>query len=186
MKEEIERYVKDQLIPELRIIQNSNRGKYDLPLSSYERAIIYKYTDDGYESLNESLREEKGLTNFGQYVNFSLSILPDYEGLCYRSIKCSKKSLHIYYDALNSGSTIIEKTFLSCSRSKALALYFSDSPLFIIKSKKGKNIEKIAKFGIDDISGQNEKEILFRCNSKFKVLDIKEKNKKITIILEEV
>lgn len=65
-----------------------------------------------------------------------------------------------------------------------MALQFSNSPVFIILSKRGKDIEKIAKFGVD--SGQNEKEIVFKSGSRFKVLDIKEAENKITIMLEEV
>ena len=74
---------------------------------------------------------------------------------------------------------------MSCSKSKLLSLFFSESPLFIIKSRKGKDIEKIAKFD-EDSYGQNEKEVLFCSNSRFKVLDIKEENNKIIITLEEV
>ena len=64
-----------------------------------------------------------------------------------------------------------------------LAYYVSSSPLFIIKSRKGKDIEKFAKFGID--SQQNEQEILFQPNAKFKVLDILGQDE-ITITLEQI
>ena len=186
MKNLLENYVKDKLVAELNEIENSERGKCSLPITKYERAIIYKYTDDGFESLNESLREGRQISDFGNFLHYSLEKLPNYGGICYRSIKSTDVSLNEYYNALKTGGIICEKSFLSCSKSKLLALYFSNSPLFIIKSKSGKDIEKIAKFGLYDMSGQNEKEILFKHNSKFKVLDILEENGRITILMEEV
>lgn len=184
MKRNLKKYVKNSLSQEFRKIINSPRKNYNNELDNFEKAIIYHYTDDGYESLNENLRNGNDISDFGQYLNYSLKKLPDYKLLCYRTIKCSKSKLKRYYDAFKDDLTIIEKSFLSCSKSRMLSLYFSESPLFIIKSKKGKDIEKIAKFGID--SGENEKEILFSSNSKFKVLDIREENDKIIITLEEI
>ncbi len=63
-------------------------------------------------------------------------------------------------------------------------MQFNHNVLFRIQSKKGKDIQKIAKFGID--SGQNEKEILFKANSKFYVLEVRKENSKTLITLEEV
>jgi len=186
MKKEIEDYVTAELATELKEIENSGRGTCSLPLSKYERAIIYKYSSDGYESLNEILRNGNQMPSFGKFLNDCLIKLPNYEGICYRSIKTTKSSLDKYYKALEANTFIVEKGFLSCSRSKLLALYFSNSPLFIIKSKYGKDIEKIAKFGVYGIPGQNEKEVLFRNDSKFKVLDISEEKDRITILLEEI
>ena len=184
MNRNLEKYVKNNLSQELSEIKNSNRNNYNNELNEFEKAVIYHYTEDGYESLNEALRNGNQISDFGQYLNYSLNKLPDYKLLCYRTIRCNKNQLKKYYDAFKNNTTIIEKSFLSCSKSRVLSLYFSESPLFIIKSKKGKDIEKIAKFGID--TGQNEKEILFRSNSRFKVLDIIEENSKIVITLEEV
>lgn len=184
MKKDLNTYVKNNLARELEEINNSNRKSYYDELDEFEKAIIYYYTEDGYESLNETLRNGGKITELGKHLNYSLSKLPNYKLLCYRTIKCSKTKLKKYYDAFTNDLTVIENSFLSCSKSKSLSLYFSESPLFIIKSKRGKEIEKIAKFGID--SGQNEKEVLFKSNSKFKVLDIKEENKKIVITLEEI
>lgn len=184
MIRKIRKYVQDHLARELEEIKNSNRNNYIEELNEFEKAIIYHYTDDGYEFLNETLRDGGSITEFGKYLNYSLNKLPNYKLLCYRTIKCSKTKLKKYYDALDKDTVIVEKSFLSCSKSRILSQYFSDSPLFIIKSKRGKEIEKIAKFGID--SSENEKEILFMSNSKFKVLEINEENNRIIITLEEI
>lgn len=178
------KYVTENLSSELREIETSKRVGYEKVLTIHEKAVIYHYTDSGYESLNEQLRNGQNINDFGLFLNHSLDKLPDYKYLCYRTIRCSKIHLEKYYSALRNNGIIIEKSFLSCSKSKLSAFLFSDSPLFIILSKRGKDIEKIAKFGID--SGQNEKEILFKSGSRFKVLDIAEKENKITIMLEEV
>lgn len=184
MSKSLEKYVKDNLDLELKEITNSKRAIYLNELNEFEKALIYHYTDNGYEVLNETLRNGGGISEFGQHLNSALDKLADYKLLCYRTINCTKKQLKKYYDALSTNSTINEASFLSCSKSKMLSLYFSGSPLFIIKSKRGKEIEKIAKFGFD--SGQNEKEVLFMSNSKFRVLDIKEEKNMITITLEEI
>jgi hypothetical protein len=184
MKIDLHKFVKNRLTRELEAINNSNRKSYCEELDEFEKAIIYYYTEEGYESLNETLRNGEPITELGEFLNYSLSKLPDYRLLCYRTMICSKLELKKYYKAFNDNSIVLESSFLSCSKSKLLSLQFSESPLFVIKSKRGKEIEKIAKFGID--SGQNEKEVLFRSNSSFKVLDIKEENNKIVITLEEV
>lgn len=178
------KYVHENLSKELIEISMSDRAGYEAGLTIYEKAIIYHYTDYGYESLNEQLRSGQSISEFGLFLNYSLDKLPNYKDLCYRTIRCSKKDLEKYYSAFRNSSIITEKSFLSCSKSRILALQFSDTPLFIIWSKKGKDVEKIAKFGID--SGQNEKEIIFKSGSGFKVLDITENENKIIIILEEV
>lgn len=184
MDSDLIKYVCENLSTELIDISMSNRTGYETGLTIYEKAIIYHYTDYGYESLNEQLRSGQSISEFGSFLNYSLDKLPDYKGLCYRTIRCSKRDLQKYYLAFNNNSIIIEKSFLSCSKSRLLALQFSNSPLFIIWSKKGKDVEKIAKFGID--SGQNEKEIVFKSGSGFKVLEITETENKIIITLEEV
>jgi len=102
----------------------------------------------------------KNMPILGKYLNYSLNKLEDYKLLCYRTIKCNKSDLQKYYDAFTSDSVIIENSFLSYSKSKLISIQFSESPLFIIKSKRGKDIEKISKFGTE--SGQNEKKFYLR------------------------
>ena len=184
MNQDLRKYVKSNLVRELDEIKKSNRFNNINELDEFEKAIIYHYTDSGYEVLNQTLREGGNLTEFGKYLNYSLNKLPNYRLLCYRAIKCSETKLKKYHKAFNSDTVIVEKSFLSCSKSKMLSQYFSDSPLFIILSKRGKEIEKIAKFGID--SSENEREILFMSNSKFKVIDFRKEDNKITITLEEI
>jgi len=54
----------------------------------------------------------------------------------------------------------------------------------MIYSRTGKNIEAFAKYGI--YYPQNEKEILFRPNLRFKVLQVTKQHHKTLITLEEI
>ena len=178
----LKEYVNKYLARELKEIQTSYRATEITELDVYEKAIIYKYTEDGYEVLNFLLRSGDKINKFGTYLSNTLDKLPDYRLLCYRATKIN--NLDKYYESLQTGTPLTEKSFLSCTKSRVTAFLFSQSPLFIILSKHGKDIEKIAKFGI--YSGQNEKEIVFKPNSKFRVLDIQEDENRFTIKLEEV
>ena len=56
----VEEYANKYLENELKIIEGSNR-KIVLPeLTIFEKAIIYKYSEDGYQDLNEKLRISNG------------------------------------------------------------------------------------------------------------------------------
>ena len=180
----IQKYVDKHLSKELMEVKTSHRANEYPELNIYEKTIIYKYTEDGYETLNSALRKGLQMSELGIHLIHSLNKLPNYRLLCYRAVEMSEKELGKYYDSLQNNTTIVEKSFLSCSKSRAIALAFCQSLLFVILSKQGKDIEKIAKFGIH--SGQNEKEVLFKPNSKFRVLQITNENNRITITLEEI
>jgi hypothetical protein len=183
----LEDFVKANLDRELNEINATFRKKEIPELNIYEKALIFKYSEDGYRSVNKYLRSNDGKNpnDFAQFLSDALSKLPDYKSLCYRTADLSKKDLKIYENALKENKSVREPTFVSCSKSKNLACYFRPfNTLFIIYSKRGKEIEKIAKFGIN--SGQNEEEILFSANSKFIVLGIETASSgETTIMLEE-
>lgn len=62
-------------------------------------------------------------------------------------------------------------------------MLFPGNTLFIINSKTGKDIEKIAKFGYKNI--YNEYEVLFLPNRKFEVLEVDESSNDLLIITME-
>ncbi len=183
--EETEKYVKENLSEILRVILTTFRKSEANNLSNSEKALIYKYSDDEYEFVNNYLRTNKGKFNdFGKLLYQSLDKLPDYKKICFRAVKLNSNDIEKYKEALEFSSIITEYSFLSCSSSRLIAMQFNHNVLFRILSKNGKDIQKITKFGIE--SGQNEKEILFKANTKFYVLDIAEENNKTLITLEEV
>jgi len=123
-------------------------------------------------------------TEFGKLLVKSLAKIPDYEGLVFRSVNLTKPELEKYKHALDSNTLITEPTFVSTTKSRLIAMAFNGNTLFRIFSKTGKAIEKIAKFGIHN--PPNEKEILFRPNRIFRVLEITEELSKTVITMEEV
>lgn len=153
-----------------------------------EIAFIYGYTDDEYESLNERLRKKNGEidTEFGRELDRILAKLPNFEGFTFRGTMLSSKHLKIYKEAFEFDKVVTEPTFLSTSRVEAIARMYmrlsrdSHQVLFKIFCKQGKSIEKYSKF--DSLSGQNEKEILFRPNTQFEIVDIDTSNTSIIII----
>lgn len=181
-----EQYARQHLAKEVTEIRKSRRIEEHLELTLYEKAFIYKYSEDGYEGVNEILRKSQGRINteFGELLIKCLSKLANYKGVVYRSINLSKSELEKYARALVSSHLITEPTFLSTSKSRLIAMAFNGNTLFRIFSKTGKAIEKIAKFGIHN--PPDEKEVLFRPNRAFRVLEIKEEVSRITITMEEV
>lgn len=167
-----EEYANKYLENELKIIDNSDR-KIVLPeLTIFEKAIIYKYSEDGYQDLNEKLRVNKGkhIPTFGAILSECLEKLPNYTGNVYRSINLTDEEYKRY---LNN-DTIIEPFFISTSRSQLIGNQFGNFR-FEIFSQTGKCIENISKFS-------NEKEVVINYNKAFKVVSINEMNRQIQLI----
>lgn len=96
-----EQYAEQYLSREIEEIRRSNRD-LELPeLTVYEKAIIYKYSEDGYEEVNELLRTSKGQTSseFSVLLNSSLSKLDNYEGQVFRCADLNALELKRYNDA---------------------------------------------------------------------------------------
>ena len=185
MKENITSYVKQHLPRELTEVKSMRSS--DKLLTVEEEAIIRKYTDDGYESVNENLRNgyfiEAG--GYADTLEFILAKLPNYADLVYRGVDLNKNQMAKYEAAYREEKSIIEPCFTSTSKSKLIANSFSKGKvLFTIFSRNGKDIEQFAKFGTG--SGQNEQEVVFRPNTAFDVLDITSHNGMTFITLYEV
>jgi hypothetical protein len=181
---ELRDYVSFTFPRELAEVKNSAISKIDGVLSIEERTLIYKYTEDGYEELNEQLRISKGkeYTKFGRMLDSTLSRLPNYEDVVYRAANLTPNELQKYLEAKNNKAILVEHSFISASKSKNIAYGFG-SCQFLIISKSGKDIELFAKYGFHH--PQNEKEVLFRPNLGFRVLDITKEDKYTLIVLEE-
>jgi len=155
-------------------------------LSSEEHALIYKYTEDGYESVNEKLRLSDGrdYSDFGKFLDRTLAKLPDYEDIAYRAVNLTPFEMQKYLDAYANNSILVEHSFISASKSQAVAYEFGNSCQFRIFSRSGKDIEAFAKYGTHH--PQNEREVLFRPNCRFEVLEVTKRDNKTLITLEEV
>ncbi|GAA3976196.1 ADP-ribosyltransferase [Mucilaginibacter dorajii] len=151
-----------------------------------EHALIYRYTEDAYETLNEQLRLSGGQnsSDFGKFLNKTLAKLPDYEDIVYRAVNLTAFELQKYLDAYSNNTILVEHAFISASKSKAIAYQFGNSCQFRIFSRNGKDIEAFAKYGL--YHPQNEKEVLFKPNSRFIILEVTKQGDKTLITLEEV
>ncbi|CAM4258542.1 ADP-ribosyltransferase exoenzyme [Pedobacter westerhofensis] len=181
-----EQFARKYLGREIHEIERSAR-KNELPdLSVYEKAIIYKYSEDGYEQVNELLRSTNGKTNsnFGTILNTCLSKLENFEGLVYRCASLNSFELKKYLDAEKDGEAIIEHSFISTTKSELTAISFGRNTRFVIYSKTGKEIEKIAKYGKFDPA--NEKEVLFKSGRKFTILEVIKEAGYTLITMEEI
>ncbi len=180
-------YGEKYLTREIKELQVSAKSSNHPELTIYEKAIIYKYTSDGYLEVNRKLRRNQGrnTSNFGKLLEQGLQQLPNYAALVYRKVQLTKRQQNVYRNALHNNSFVKERAFLSTSKFKRIAELFPGNTLFIINCKTGKDVEKIAKFGFGD--RYNEYEVLFEPNRQFEVLEVNESVKNLLIItMEEV
>ncbi|MDZ7934078.1 MAG: ADP-ribosyltransferase [Emticicia sp.] len=162
----VEEYAKTYLENDIRTIENSYRKDVLTELTIFEKAIIYKYTEDGFDDLNEKLRISKGenITLFGTLLSGCLGKLPDFDEIAYRGVNLSSIEFQLYINAFENSEIITEHFFISSSSSIYVGNSYGET-LFKIFSQKGKKIEMISKY-------PNEKEVIFRYGSKFRVFAV--------------
>lgn len=162
----IEEYAKEYLFREIYLIESTEERLNTLPeLTVYEKAIVFKYSDDGYEDLNEKLRlsEGKDISDFGILLDECLKKLPDYQDVVYRGVTLTDIELERYRLAFIQDKPVREYFFVSSSKSRSKAYEWcskKNKVLFEIFSFKGKLVEFASKYPA-------EKEILFSYNSDF-------------------
>lgn len=163
----VKTFVSRYLRNELRVIQTSQRNISLPELDSYEKALIYYYSEEGFEEVNERLRHSNGqdLSEFGSLLNQTIKKLSNYTGLVYRNVNLTQNQIEKYENALRNQLVITESTFTSCSRSKLVANQYGGNVMFRMLSKTGKSIEAVAKYGLYD--PPNEKEVIFAPNTEF-------------------
>jgi len=180
----LKEFVRQRLPDILQKIERDDIGASVTELNIYEKALIYYYSIDGYEQLNEDLRDGKP-NEYEVYLNEALDKLPDYDGESFRGAALTNAEILRYKNAIESDEIIVYPAFLSSSKSLGVARAYSrGSTVFTIASKTGKNIEEISFYGTR--SPQNEKEILYRSKIKFSVISIDQTTHITLITLEEV
>lgn len=176
-----QKYLKQECLE----IRSSAKFEFHPELTLFEKALIYKYSVDGYLEINQRLRikEGKNTTTFGKLLTEALGKLRNYTSLVYRKVQLTKSQQMIYKKSFANDLRVKEPAFSSTTKVKEIAMLFPGNTLFIINSKTGKDIEKIAKFGYQNI--YNEYEVLFLPNREFEVLEIDESIKNLLIITME-
>lgn len=147
-----------------------------------EALCVREYTGSLYSPVNEYLRanrkpKDEDFEKYIKVTNSGLEKLQKYKGSVYRGADLTPEQINEYKKAFKKGEVWTEKGFTSSSMEKQSA--FKGSVRYEIISKTGVIIEDLSKF-------QHEKEVLFKPNTKFKILEIRENNEKISIIMEEL
>lgn len=134
-----------------------------------EIAAVSEYGNTYYRRINSYLRDKDAPRqeyeeNFAIVMNNALNKLPNYSETVYRGGTFSKALLSKY----KTGVTVTEDAFVSTSKYAGTAL--EGDTFFIIRSKTGKEVEKIMEF---EIEGPTEGEVLFKPGTRFKVDEVK-------------
>lgn len=121
----LEKYAQTRLKTELEIIRRSPISNLLPELSLEEKAIIYKYTDNGH-FVNETLRESKGkkIPEFAHHLTNVLSKLQSSNLVVYSGLKYSASTLNSYKQALENGTRLMEFGFVSASIRRSSATQF--------------------------------------------------------------
>jgi len=167
--------------------ETARRFAVEHGLTDAERIAVNMYTNREYGDLNKALREENmtpELKSLENVLNRALDKIKPEVLDVYRGVdtdKLPKEFIQNYIDALNNKSIVIEKAFTSTSiKPKVAEEYGGDGVIFYYKSKTGRNIMPLSKWGDD------EGEILFKSGTKFKVIKIEQIGRQYRIKMEEI
>ena len=116
----LEEFVRNRLSDIVEKIRQENIGVSVKELNIYEKALIYYYSIEGYEQLNEDLRQGKA-NDYEVYLNEALDKLPDCERVIFRGVNLSEGQIDRYKKAFSAGEPIIEDAFTSASESYLIA-----------------------------------------------------------------
>ena len=149
-------------------------------LTQDEKQALNQYISSDSYKINEKLYTNTPLTTeeetLVKHIDNALDKIPNYKGYVNRSVFIKNQ------DHLNEILSVFNNKDLIGSWSSYVSsskiVYDDTAELqFRILSKTGKNISSLNK---------NEQEILFKRNTRFKIVDYNQKNGKININLEEV
>lgn len=161
---------------------HQNALKINNRIRPAETLCINNYTNDFYYEINQYLIAGREPRNefYEKYIkvtNGGLDKLEAYKGNVFRGADLNWEQTQRYIDAFESKKPYTEKHFLSTSKAENRA--FERNTSYAIKSKNGKIIEKLSAF-------EHEEEVLFRAGTKFKILNIENRDGITHIEMEEL
>lgn len=185
-QKQYERLAIGSLLPE-NVLNYQNKAKElqnriessKIELSDEEQYAVNQYISAESYILNETLREGLELTEQQKVLinnlDKALNKIPKYEGNVTRSLMLDKEELNNFVKMHKEGNLVRYKAYTSTT---AGARYNDESNIELhIKSKNGIDIRQF---------NNEEQEILFKRNTKFKVEAVKKINDIYHIIMEEI
>jgi hypothetical protein len=132
-----------------------------LPLTRLEGLALFNYGTEAYKSINPALWSATPSPHalaYRDFMNQALDKLPPFAGTVKRGVRLTTKDL----DGMTVGKEIVFRAFTSCTADMNLDEFESDDRL-IIHSRNGRDISQLT-------SHPNEREVLFKAGSRYKVL----------------
>lgn len=185
-KRQYERLALGSLLPEnvlnyqnkVNELQNQIEGS-KIELSDDEQYAINQYIGPESYKINEILRNDLNLTKQQEKLlsnlDKMLDKMPNYEGIVQRSLMLDNERLKKFLESHQDGSIIKYKAYTSATAGTRYNDYSNVE--LLIKSTNGKDIRKYNK---------EEQEILFKRNTKFKVIKKEKINNIYYIHMEEI
>ncbi|MEK7256231.1 MAG: ADP-ribosyltransferase domain-containing protein [Bacteroidota bacterium] len=141
-------------------------------MTVWEQVLIYKYSLDGFESLNAALREGKPHP-MERLLNEALDKLENYQENIFRGVVLTKGQKQFFKELHEMQGTFVEPAFVSSSKSKRVAtMYAKTDTLLNIQSERGKEIERFSFYGVGN--PMNEKEVLMKSKTVFEVVGVEQ------------
>ena len=163
---------------------HQNALKINNKMRPAETFCVNKYTGDFFVDINFYLRnggepKEEFFERYKKVMNSALDKLESYKGNVYRGADLSSEIINKYKKAAETGEPYTENYYLSTSKNEDTI--FDRNTFYEIKSKNGKQIEKLSFFS-------EEKEVLFKEGTKFKINSVyfDEGMNKNVIVMEEI
>jgi hypothetical protein len=163
---------------------HQNALKINNKMRPAETFCVNRYTGDFFVDMNFYLRnggepKEDFFERYKKVMNSALDKLESYKGYVFRGADLSSEIINKYKKAAETGEPYTENYYLSTSKSKDIV--FDRNTFYEIKSKNGKQIEKLSFFS-------EEKEVLFKEGTKFKINSVyfDEGANKNVIVMEEI
>jgi len=169
-------------------LRDMKKAAADNGISLAEASAVHIYTASAYFEMNRQLRGQENIPSVDTRASMltakvaasALDKMPPYEGTVYRGFGLRDgMTIDDIKKQYKPGSTIQEKGFLSTTNDDNPDNAFSRKEVrFVINSKTGRNVAGLS-------NSPDEKEILFKPDTKLKVLRHEEKDGKLFIYMDE-
>ncbi len=135
----------------------------DIKNLTAQQRVVYEYAYNCFSKINSEMRKSSDFNmdifNLSKQLDIALCNHPTFQGETYRGVDLPDDVLKQYL----SSSVLEFPSFTSTSKKHHIGCEFAKNTLFKIHSKNGREILKKSKH-------EDEDEVLFRLNSKFKVI----------------